>query len=107
MSEEILAAEVRPFALPPGERLDLVSLTNQPGWKPLVKMLDAACQAANAKVIQCDPTEKEKVLTLQLEARATNSFCSLFLKAVSWHVASAKQGNHAQRNIEELIGKTA
>jgi hypothetical protein len=106
MSEEILAAEVRPFALPPGERLDLVSLTNQPGWKSLVKMLDAACQVANSKVIQCDPTEKEKVLTLQLEARATNAFCALFLKAVQWHIASQKAG-HAGRNIDELIGKTA
>jgi hypothetical protein len=102
MNEEIVSAEVRPFVLPAGERLDLVNLTNQPGWKPLVKMLEAACQVANAKVIQADPTEKEKVLTLQLEARATNAFCGLLLKAISWHVASQKQG-HAQRKIEEFI----
>jgi hypothetical protein len=107
MSEEIVAPEVRPFVLPPGDRLDLVALTNMPGWAVLNRMMDAACQSANAKVIQCDPTDRDKVLTLQLEARATNAFCTLLGKVIQWHVASQKTGHAAQRHIEELIGKTA
>jgi hypothetical protein len=103
MNEEIVAAEVRPFVLPTGERVDLVALTNMPGWKVLVKMLEAACQVAASKVIQADPTDKEKVLTLQLEARATNAFCALVLRAVQWHANSQKSGHAAQRTIEELM----
>jgi hypothetical protein len=103
MSEEIVAPEVRPFVLPAGDRLDLVALTQQPGWRVLNRMMEAACQAANARVIQCDPTDEKKVLTLQLEARATNAFCTLLGKAVQWHVNSQKASQTSQRTIEELM----
>ena len=107
MSEETVVPEVRPFVLPPGDRLDLVNLTNQPGWRVLNRMMEAACQTANAKVIQCDPTDRDRVLTLQMEARATNAFCTLLGKAVQWHVACQKNGHASQRTIEELMDVTA
>jgi hypothetical protein len=79
-------SDVQAFRLTQTERIALVGLTTHDGFKVLVQMMDAACQRAYAKVIQCDPTEEDKVLALQKEARATSAFCDLLRRAINWHV---------------------
>jgi hypothetical protein len=78
--------EAQAFVLSQSDRVQLVGLTTHPGFEVLKRMMEVACQAAYTKVIQCDPTEEAKVLTLQKEARAASAFCNLLRKAINWHV---------------------
>ena len=79
-------SDVQAFACSQSDRIALVGLTKHPGFQVLTRMMDAACQRAYTKVIQCDPTEEAKVCALQKEARAASAFCTLLRKAIEWHV---------------------
>ena len=71
----------------------LSNLCQHPGFKVIVKMMEEACENATREVIQLDPVNTDdyehKLAILQLTARATNSFCSSFLKSVEVHANRA------------------
>lgn len=78
-------SKIKAFELSQTDRLALVGLASHPGFKVLNHMMIVACEQANAKVIKCDPVARDRVLTLQLEARAANEFCSLLGAAINYH----------------------
>lgn len=73
----------------PVERAQLLNMTLHPGYKILRLMMDQACDLATAAVIKLNPSStdnyKEKLVDLQLIARATNDFCSSLVKSIEAH----------------------
>lgn len=74
------------ITLTPAERSELAALVNHRGWAVLTKIMQGECQAATADCIKADPTEEKKVLALQLNARATNAFCTRLLAGIAFQV---------------------
>lgn len=70
------------------ERLNLISLTQHPGFPVLEKMHMTACTNANEAVIALDQTEEgfeRKFKPLQQRARDFSEFSILILGSISWH----------------------
>jgi hypothetical protein len=84
------------FVLNQTDRLALMGLTTHPGFRVLTAMMETACRTAAAKVVQCDPTEDKKVMSLLSEARAANAFSDLLRRAINWNVQCAKVTEKSQ-----------
>ena len=87
--------------LNPLDRAHLVGLTMQPGWKILLQMFEQQCQLATTKVIQLNPEDTgyaQKLANVQINARATNDFCSSILKSIQAHCEALGQ----ERETEKL-----
>lgn len=83
------------------ERLSLAQLTNQPGWKILVRIMAEACREATEEVIRLNPTTERypEVLTgLQTTARAMNKFSSDVLDSVKVQQRRAIEEARAREN---------
>jgi hypothetical protein len=70
------------------EQLQLVGLTNHPGWRVLQKLMEGECQRVSREVIKSDSSNEKDIARLQFMARATNSFCANLIKTVSYHINS-------------------
>lgn len=86
------------------DRMYLAHLTNQPGYKVLVDIMEAACKRANDAVVKLDPEDvnikdyDKSLAYRQQVARATNKFCADVLKSVEFH----KQMGVAEEQRKEL-----
>jgi hypothetical protein len=96
------ATDVQAFILSQSDRIALVGLTTHPGFRVLTQQMEAACQRAYARVIQCDPTEADKVLAFQKEARAASAFCDLLRRAINWHVQCENVVNNSRLIAEGM-----
>ena len=92
------SSDVQAFELTQTDRIALVGLTTHPGFRVLTQMMDAACQRMAAKVLQCDRTERDRIVVLADEARAANEFSNLLRKAINWHV----QCEQVTKKVKEI-----
>lgn len=70
------------------EKVSLGNLTHHPGFQILDKLIRAAVDKANAKVMKVDPSDPNynRILAAtQQEARATNVFAQSVLKSIAYH----------------------
>jgi len=85
-----------------GDQLALGSLAAHPGYAVLERMIRAAVDEANTKVMQVDPSDSNynRVLAaVQQEARATNRFAMKVLRSINSH---SKQGAFKSKTEEAL-----
>jgi hypothetical protein len=78
-----------PSTLSLQDRAALVSLTYQPGWQVLVKLMEARVQQSTVQMLNVAPDEENrqaKLDSLQAVAFAQNSFCDDLMKDVQWQV---------------------
>lgn len=83
------------------EKLSLASLSQQPGFIVLVKVLNAACAKATKDAIQLNPIDEgydRKIKALHTRARDFNEFSSLVLDSIAYHVKDGK--NREVRKVE-------
>src|SRR5437879_6059989 len=74
------------------ERIILAQLSQQPGYKILVRLHDEECRRLNEAVIKLDPTEQDyekRLMATQMEARAVNKFSVAILGSVAYHTDAA------------------
>ena len=94
--------------LTPLDRAHVAALTMQPGWAIVVKMFEEACQIATVKVIQIKPEDanyKQNLANAQINARATNDFCSSVLKSVAAHCKAVGDERQEEREAIENAKK--
>ena len=83
------------------DRILLAQLTQQPGWKILVRLMAEACRIATEDVIKLDPaTDRypDKVAALQTTARAMNKFSGEILDSVKVHQREAVKEAQLREN---------
>jgi hypothetical protein len=85
------------------EKLTLSSLSAQPGFNVLVKIMNAACDRATKDVIKLNPAEKgyqQQLVTLQSRARFMNEFCQQVLDSIDWQVKDGEAKQAIKRELE-------
>lgn len=89
------------------ERVSLGMLAAHPGYAVLDKMIRAAVDRANAKVMLVDPQDANynRVLAAtQQEARATNTFAKLVLRSIAYHTqVGAQQAQTVESKLQQQI----
>lgn len=103
-------AETTPLladGLSTAERVSLGMLAAHPGYVVLEKMIRAAVDRANAKVMKVDPADANynRVLSAtQQEARATNTFAMLVLRSIAYHTqVGALQAQTEESQLKDRI----
>jgi hypothetical protein len=94
MAEEKEGRKVLGEGLTFEERVSLAQLTNQTGWKILVKLMAEECRRATEAVIKLDPSADrydQKLVGLQTTARAMNVFSASLLDSVRVHLHTATE----------------
>jgi len=90
------------------ERILLTQLTHMPGFKVLVKLLQAACARFNDNVIKLDPEAPDydtKISKRQLKAWVASKFSADVFKAIDWHTDQVILAE--QENQEESVDAVA
>ena len=107
MSEEKKALPLLMDNLTTAEKVLLANLSLHPGYKVLIKLLEAACTAATNDVIKLDPMVEEyrrKLEHLQQAARTVNKFSSLVLRSVDYHSQCGQlEASVAETDVEKLV----
>jgi|SRR5579859_4550656 len=88
------------------ERIALAQLTNQPGWKILVRIMAEACREATEGVIKLNPTSpryQEVLAGLQTTARAMNKFTADVLDSVKVHQRNAVKEAQERENPSTVV----
>jgi hypothetical protein len=88
------------------DRLYLANLQQQPGYKVLIKVFNAACARATRDVISLDPMAENysrKLSALQQMSRAMNEFCAAVCKSVQWHSLKGLAEQREEQEVEELV----
>jgi hypothetical protein len=89
------------------ERIALAQLTQQPGWKILVRLMAEACRNATEEVIKLNPTSPrypEVLAGLQTIARSMHQFSADILDSVKVHQRTAVKEAQQRENpaVEEI-----
>jgi len=107
MAEEKKSVPLMMDDLSVGEKVLLANLSLHPGYKVLVKLLDAACTTATQDVIRLDPMVQEykrKLEYLQQAARTVNKFSSLVLRSVKYHAECAQyETENSEQDLEARV----
>ncbi len=101
MAEEKEGRKVLGESLSFEERIALAQLTNQTGWKILVRLMAEECRRATEEVIRLDPGGErydQRLMGLQTTARAMSKFSSDVLDSVRVHLHKATQEVQQREN---------
>lgn len=74
------------------DKIAVAQTMSTPGWRVILKMLEAECERINAGVIKLNPNDeghKEKLVAGQLEAWSVNKFAGRVRDSVKYHADSA------------------
>jgi hypothetical protein len=85
------------------EKITLSSLSAQPGFNILVKIMNAACDKATKDVIKLNPATEgymRELATLQSRARFMNEFCQQVLDSINWQVEDGANKQAIKRELE-------
>jgi hypothetical protein len=80
----LLSAELHPT-----KQVMLANLVQQPGWRVVEEIFEAACRRAVENVISVNELSEDYERTLAVlhsKARERNEFSALVLKSIDWHV---------------------
>ncbi len=76
------------------ELAQLTQVTHMPGYRVIVKMLDAACLRATQDLIKLDPESenyKDRVAARTARARCWTEFSDLVLGSIAYHAQATKE----------------
>jgi hypothetical protein len=91
------------------ERLTLVSMTNQPGWKILVNLLNEACVEVSKDISRLDPEKEdrfdEKLKYRQFRSRVINEFVTNLFRSIGVLDEAVSQSVKEDREVMEIMAK--